>query len=110
LTRTLSWGPFEISPKEIEDTWERLEEHTLEGFYAFYRSPNHNFRALVDGEGAVAVMWSVRTGLIYQADGRVMQSIVKKLMGQIAQVQTSGFSEEDPGIDDVVEDERRTQS
>jgi hypothetical protein len=109
LKRKLSLGPVEISPGEIEATWEKLEEHTIEGFYAFYRSPSLRFRALVDSEGAVAILWSVRTGLVYQADARVMRSIVDRLMGITEQTQTGGVTVEEPRNDGLVDGEGRAQ-
>lgn len=84
---TLTLGvkpPEEIRAGEVLAYWEKLRNRTPFNCYAIYRSPNLDLWAWVDEErSAVALMWSVNTGHVHQADPRVLYALVSKLGGWI---------------------------
>lgn len=59
--------PDEITALEVLCYWERMKEKTWGIGYSVFRSPNKDLKAIVcDDLQAVAVMWDVNTGFVYQ--------------------------------------------
>lgn len=85
MTRALSLKqPEEIRAQEVLAFWEKLRDRSPHSCYAIYRSPNRDLWAWVDEEkGAVALMWSVNTGHVHQADGEALYPLISKLGGWI---------------------------
>ena len=75
--------PEEIRPDEVTAFWEQLAERTPHDLYAVYRSPNRELRAWVDKNGAVATMWNVHTGYVYQENREALYPLVSRFGGWI---------------------------
>ncbi|MFH2111744.1 MAG: hypothetical protein ABIJ47_10860 [Candidatus Bathyarchaeota archaeon] len=75
--------PEEIRPGEVVAFWEQLTERTPHDCYAVYRSPNRELRAWVDEKGAVATMWNVHTGHVYQENREALYPLISRLGGWI---------------------------
>ena len=83
---TLALGvrpPGEIRPGEVLAYWEKLRDRSPHCCYSVYRSPNRDLWAWVDGNGVVALMWSVNTGQVHQKDEKALYALVSKLGGWI---------------------------
>ena len=76
--------PEEIRPGEVVSYWEKLRDRSPHDCYAMYRSPNRDLWAWVDeASGVVALMWSVRTGQVYQENRKALHPFVSKIRGWI---------------------------
>ena len=76
--------PEEIRVHEITAYWEKLRDRSPHDCYAMYRSPNRDLWAWVDeASGVVALMWSVRTGQVYQENQEALYPFVSKIGGWI---------------------------
>jgi len=74
----------EIRASEVMAYWERMRYCPPHGCYAVYRSPNRALWAWVDeAKGRIALMWSVGTGQVLQADREALYPLVSKMGGWI---------------------------